>query len=387
MALPLLLIAAITLAASFAPLAIHLSPLCVAAPTFTAAVAGTRFTIVIALAASAAVLLVDSHDGLLHSPLLPIHIGALLAVSACVIVARALHDRDLRELTQVRYVSEVAQRVLLRPIPRTLGPLRIASMYRAATAHALVGGDLYAAARTGHTTRILIGDVRGKGLPAIEDTSALLGAFREAAHEHGALPDLAAALQRSLHRHLTEVAERDPDSAERFITALLVEFHDGEETVRVVSCGHPPPLLKQGDRVTVLSAERPAPPLGLAGSTAEAFHLDTFAFAPGDTLLLYTDGLVEARNAAGAFYPVLERAATWAWRCPDGLLRDISQDLESHAGPRLDDDLAMVAVHCPARKATASPPRFQDFSDTTARPDTPARRPRPPFSTPATKGQ
>lgn len=348
-ALPLLLIAAITLAASFAPLAIHLSPLLVAAPTCTAAFARTSLTVAMALVASAAAVLADGHDGLLHSPLLPIHIGALLAVSGFAIVARALHDRDLRELTQVRAVSEAAQRVVLRPIPRTLGSLRIASLYRAATAHALVGGDLYAAARTGRTTRILIGDVRGKGLPAVEDASALLGAFREAAHEHGTLPELAAALERSVRRHLTEMAERDPDGAERFITALLVELPDGEETVRVVSCGHPPPLLSQRGHVTLLRVSRPAPPLGLAGSTADAFPLHVFAFVPGDTLLLYTDGLAEARDSSGNFYPVLERAATWAWRCPQRLLQHISQDLNGHVGPHLDDDLAMVAVHSPTR--------------------------------------
>ncbi|WP_234435892.1 PP2C family protein-serine/threonine phosphatase [Streptomyces sp. NRRL S-813] len=351
LALPLLLIAAITLTASFAPLAIHLSPLLVAAPTCAAAVAPTRFTVVMALTASAAVVLIDWHDGLVHSPLLPIHIGALLAVSGSAIAARALHDRDLRELTQVRAVSEAAQRVLLRPIPRTLGSLRIASMYRAATAHALVGGDLYAAVRTGRMTRFLIGDVRGKGLPAVEDASVLLGAFREAAHEHETLPKLAASLERSVRRHLAEMAERDPDSAERFITALLVELPDEEETVRVVSCGHPPPLLKQRGGVTHLCVDRPAPPLGLAGSTAEAFTVDTFAFVPGDTLLLYTDGLVEARDATGAFYPVLKRAATWTWCCPHSLLQHIGQDLDSYAGRHLDDDLAMVAVHCPARSS------------------------------------
>jgi hypothetical protein len=77
----------ITLAASFAPLAIHLSPLLVAAPTCTAAVARTRFTVAMALTASAAVVVIDWHDGLAHSPLLPIHVGALLAVSGSAVAA------------------------------------------------------------------------------------------------------------------------------------------------------------------------------------------------------------------------------------------------------------------------------------------------------------
>ncbi|MEU6347083.1 PP2C family protein-serine/threonine phosphatase [Streptomyces sp. NPDC046977] len=342
---PLLLVATITLGASFAPLAVHLSPLLVAAPTCTGTYARTRFTAAVALVAAAAVVVVDRHDGLLHSPLLPIHIGSVLAVSAFVLISRAVHERDLRELAQVRAVAEAAQRVLLRPIPQELGPLQVASMYRAATAHALVGGDLYAASRTGDATRILIGDVRGKGLPAIEDASAVLSAFREAAHQHRTLPELAASLERSVRRHLSELTAID--SEERFITALLIELADEEENVRTVSCGHPPPLLSHHGQVTPLHMARPAPPLGLAGDTPDAFHLDVAAFGCGDTLLLYTDGLAEARNDAGDFFPVLDRAATWAWDCPSRLLQHVGCDVESHAGRDLKDDLALIAVHRP----------------------------------------
>lgn len=345
--LPFGLITAITLAGSFAPLAIHLSPLLVAAPTSTAAFARARFTAFVALVASAAMLVVDRHDGLLHSSVLPIHIGALLAVSCFAVAARVLHDRDLRELNEVRAVSETAQRVLLRPIPPRLGPLRVASLYRAAAQHALVGGDLFAAVRTDGVTRFLIGDVRGKGLPAVEDAAALLGAFREAAHHHAGLPELAASLERSVRRHLDQLTETDPEAGERFVTALLAEVPDAECVVRIVSCGHPPPLVGQHGRVTALDARRPAPPLGLAGETPDDFHLDTFAFGAGDTLLLYTDGLIEARDAARAFYPLLDRAGTWTPEDPDELLRHVSDDLDGHTGGRLDDDLAMVAVQRP----------------------------------------
>ncbi|MEV6992656.1 PP2C family protein-serine/threonine phosphatase [Streptomyces sp. NPDC093228] len=303
--------------------------------------------------AAAAVLLVDSHDGLLHSPLLPIHIGAVLLVSAFVVTSRALHDRDLRELAQVRAVSAAAQRVLLRPIPPELGPFHVASMYRAAAAHARVGGDLYAAARTGHTTRILIGDVRGKGLPAIDDASVVLGAFRETAQQYRTLPELAASLERSVRRHLSELTPIAPDSSERFITALLIELPDDEEIARVVSCGHPPPLLHQGSRLTLLPVTRPAPPLGLAADTPNAFCLDAVAFGPGDTLLLYTDGLTEARDSAGDFFPVLDRARTWTWDCPSRLVQLVSLDVDRHAGKNLQDDLALVAVHQPTHPAHA----------------------------------
>ncbi|MFJ5272691.1 PP2C family protein-serine/threonine phosphatase [Streptomyces sp. NPDC088358] len=343
-AVPVALITVITLAATFAPMAVHLSPLLVAAPTSTAAFASSRFTAGTALAASAAVFVIDRHDGLLHSPVLPIHIAALLVVSVFVVTARTLHDRDLRELTQVRAVAEVAQRVVLRPLPRRLGPLRVACTYRAAAAHALVGGDLYAAARTERATRFLIGDVRGKGLPAVEDASALLGAFREAAHQHAALPELAAALESSVRRHLAQLTDSDPERSERFITALLVEIPDEPALVQVISCGHPSPLRGRRGEVAALPIPRPAPPLGLAGISPDAYHVDTFAFEPTDTLLLYTDGVVEARNTTGGFYPILERASSWPWNCPHRLLSRVNDDVDIHAGGHLEDDLALVAI-------------------------------------------
>ncbi|MDX3356502.1 PP2C family protein-serine/threonine phosphatase [Streptomyces sp. ME01-24h] len=356
MFLPAGLIATITLAGALAPVAIHLSPLLVAAPTCTAAFSRARYTACVALVASAAVLLVDLHDGLRHSPILPIHIGALLAVSGFVIAARTLHDRDLRELNEVRAVSEAAQRVLLRPIPAHMGPLKVASVYRAAAAHALVGGDLFGATRTGRATRFLIGDVRGKGLPAVEDASILLGAFREAAHHHTTLPGLAASLERSVERHLAQLAESTPEAAEHFITALLVEVPDDAGVVRVVSCGHPPPLVASGGRVIALDARRPAPPLGLAGDRPDDYHLDTHHFGAGDTLFLYTDGAIEARDASGEFYPLHERAGAWNWEAPDELLRHVSDDLDAHTGRRLDDDLAMVAVQRASVPASGQDP-------------------------------
>ncbi|MFD0139545.1 PP2C family protein-serine/threonine phosphatase [Streptomyces sp. NPDC127159] len=356
------LIAAITLAASFVPMVVHLSPLLVAAPTFTAAFARVRFTVGIALLACAATVVIDTHDTLLRSPILAVHIGALLAVSSFVVAARALHDRDLRELTQVRAVSQAAQQVLLRPIPSRLGPVSIACEYRAAAEHAMVGGDLYAAARTGTATRILIGDVRGKGLAAIEDTSAVLGAFREAAPEHATLPELVAALERSVRRHLAELAACDPEAGERFITALVVEIPDRGGVARVVSCGHPPPLLRHDGRVRVLEALRPAPPLGLAHTDPGAYHLESVPFAPGDTLLLYTDGVIEARDADGGFYPILDRAAAWTWESPDGLLRHISRDLDTYTGGYLDDDLAMVAVRWGRAPGAVGDPCFSRSS-------------------------
>ncbi|MFD0502434.1 SpoIIE family protein phosphatase [Streptomyces chiangmaiensis] len=65
-----------------------------------------------------------------------------------------------------------------------------------------------------------------------------------------------------------------------------------------------------------LETLRPSPPLGLASTDPDAYRLESVSFGPGDTLLLYTDGVIEARDAEGDFYPILDRAAAWTWETP-----------------------------------------------------------------------
>lgn len=75
-----------------------------------------------------------------------------------------------------------------------------------------------------------------------------------------------------------------------------------------------------------------------------AFAAEAFAFEVGDIVLLYTDGVIEARDRAGTFYPLAERVAAWSGKGPHALLSYLCNDLLSHAGGHLDDDAAMVAI-------------------------------------------
>ncbi len=72
--------------------------------------------------------------------------------------------------------------------------------------------------------------------------------------------------------------------------------------------------------------------------------MDTFAFEPGDRLLIYTDGVIEARDARRRFYPLTERVAAWQSDRPSVLLHRLRRDLLAHVGGHLDDDAAMVVV-------------------------------------------
>ncbi|MFB7506886.1 SpoIIE family protein phosphatase [Streptomyces broussonetiae] len=71
--------------------------------------------------------------------------------------------------------------------------------------------------------------------------------------------------------------------------------------IRLTSCGHPPSLLlRPGEAITVLL--HPAPPLGAGSTGPQDYTLDVFSFEVGDILLLYADGVIEARDPVGGFY-------------------------------------------------------------------------------------
>ncbi len=190
---------------------------------------------------------------------------------------------------------------------------------------------------------MLIGDVRGKGLAAVGEAAALMGAFQEAAHQHATLPALASALDRSACRYLTQFPGADDEAEEHFITALLLEIPDHGSVARLTHCGHPPPLLISRGKVTSVPSF-PAPPLGLCALEQGVRTSHTFTFEAGDTLLLHTDGLVEARDSSGAFYPLQERLARWTKYGPEALVERVQRDLLAHTGGALLDDAAILAV-------------------------------------------
>ncbi|GHJ42023.1 PP2C family protein-serine/threonine phosphatase [Streptomyces sp. TS71-3] len=348
LAVGLSMIAVVLVAGLLLPKSQHLGSLMVAVPAACAALAGPRLTAVVAVLSCGAALGLDAHDGLLGTSIFAVHLVAIILVSVFVIGFRNLRERGVRELTEVRTVSETMQRVLLRPLPPRMGCLLIRSAYHASHPHAMIGGDLYAAARSSDGVRVVIGDVKGKGLPAVEDAAALLGAFRGITHPQVSLPELAAHLESRVRTHFEESALVDPDALERFITAVVVEVPDGSDEVRVVNCGHPPPYLIRREGVSLLPPRRSAPPLGLGGLDAEDHPVDSFAFTPGSTLLLYTDGTYEARDGDGRFYDLGERVASWPGSTPEELLAYVLGGLTAHVGGevRLDDDVAMVALQC-----------------------------------------
>lgn len=265
---------------------------------------------------------------------------ALVGVLGTILAAHRI--RRERTLATVRFVAEIAQRVLLSPVPHRIGPILVEDLYLSAAAEARIGGDLYEAVPTTYGLRLVIGDVRGKGLPAVETAATLLGAFREAAHDEPDLVAVARRMEASMHRRAARLAGND--MSERFVTAVFAEI-PRHHVVRIVNCGHPPPLLIRPDGVTELETADPAPPLNLGMLLTEAYRVDEYPFRPGDQLLLYTDGVTEARDPTGAFYPLRQRVLSWGPLQPRELLDRLHHDLLIYSNNRLHDDTAALAVY------------------------------------------
>ncbi|MEW2049047.1 PP2C family protein-serine/threonine phosphatase [Streptomyces sp. NPDC005476] len=340
------MIAVVTVVDIVAPPEVHLGPFLDAAPAITASFAGPRMTALVGATAVLAQVTVavtrTSLTDLNHT----LQIIALALISVLATLFSYRRERRERQLVQLRSVAQAAQEVVLRPLPRRIGPLRLASVYLAAEAEAQIGGDLYATARTTQGTRVLIGDVRGKGLEAIGDAARLLGAFRAAAHRQPELPALVAFLEDAVSSDLDTPGDWTDgmDGLEAFTTAAILEIPDQNATVSLINCGHPPPLLWARGKVCELEVRQPAPPLGLTGYMTTPFSKQEFTILDGDIVLLYTDGVTEARNSKGDFYPLAERLATWAGQGPDALLRYLRNDLLAYVDRNLGDDAALVAI-------------------------------------------
>ncbi|WP_244184076.1 PP2C family protein-serine/threonine phosphatase [Streptomyces cellostaticus] len=269
-------------------------------------------------------------------------------------ILAAHRTRRERTLADVRFVAEIAQRVLLRPVPHRIGNLLLESLYLSAAAEARIGGDLYEAVPTAYGVRLLIGDVRGKGLLAVETAAAMLGAFREAAHDEPDLPALADHVETSMDRRAAHLG--GSELCERFVTAVFAEIPTDGQVVRVVNCGHPPPVLIRPDEVRELDRGRSGPPLNLGMLVEDPYQVDTYAFRPGDQLLLYTDGITETRDSTGSFYPLLQRLRSWGPLPPRELLEQLHDDLLAYSHNQLQDDTAALTACLMADEPAAQAP-------------------------------
>ncbi|MFE3828617.1 PP2C family protein-serine/threonine phosphatase [Streptomyces sp. NPDC059092] len=318
--------------------------------------------------------------------LLPRIVTCVAFVLVMAYLVMRVRRRAARELLQVRAVARAAQEVLLRPLPSRLDGLALHARQLSASRGADVGGDLYEVMATTYGVRVVIGDVRGHGLPAIGAVAAVLGSFREAAHDERGLDGVLRRLDRAHQRHLKELARRDPDceaalrvallaeaaategasaaevaeacraaqrmaeadaadAAEEFVTVLLLEIGPDAE-IRALNCGHPWPY-RLGPGAEPLACEEPLPPLGAVPLPAELTPYRCGRLLPGEALFLHTDGAEDARDAQGRFFGLKEalvEAASVTELSPVAVVRQVHAALLRHTGGRITDDMALLVL-------------------------------------------
>lgn len=277
-----------------------------------------------------------------HPESLASRLGVLVLLAAFAVVNAALRAAAQRRLSQVRAVARVAQSAVLREVPATVAAGRLASRYISAAAEARVGGDLLEVVSEGGGNvgrpRWLIGDTRGKGLPAVRLASIAMTSFRDACAQPGLpLPEIARVVDQSVARAAGD---------EGFVTAVFAEF-DPRGWLQLVICGHPPPLRLAADGgLQALTPTAYATPLGLHPDIRPA----TFSVSAGDRLVFYTDGLLEARDRAGRYFRLEDCIDTLRQPDLEAAADELLGLLLAHTGRRLDDDVALLLFEA------ASPP-------------------------------
>lgn len=321
-------------------------PLFVAAPLIAAPFFSRSRTVRTGIASVVSVTVMRLSDGTSTQVVPVIEMVTVLTAAALALVINGVVRRGNEQLASARVIAETAMRAVLPTPAERIGGLQVAARYEAAQADEFVGGDLYAVADTPYGVRVVVGDVRGKGLDAVEAVAVIIGAFREAAEQERSLEGVAQRLERALARE--ETRRYGLDAMEGFITAVLAEIPPGAATVRLVNRGHPEPILLHADgALEVLAPSVPALPLGMdLGVWPD--RADAWEMPPGATLLAFTDGLSEARDANGVFYDPATRLRGRIFPGPEELLSALTDDVRLHTGGHATDDMALIAVGRPA---------------------------------------
>ncbi|MFI6351426.1 PP2C family protein-serine/threonine phosphatase [Streptomyces sp. NPDC050743] len=222
--------------------------------------------------------------------------------------------------------------------PRTIGSRRCVSTAVLEPAYD-IAGDAFDHSVVKNVLHTMILDSMGHDLASGLTTSVAMAAARNTRRGGGDLPDVVGSVDQALAQWL-------PD---HFCTGVLCRLDAVTGVLRWVNCGHPAPLLIRSERVVHGALDSPPqPPIGLAGELAPAARqVHETTLEPGDQILLYTDGVVEARDANGVefgldrFTDFIIRSSAAGQR-PAEVLRLLIHDLLDHQRHRLRDDASIL---------------------------------------------
>ncbi|WP_214366195.1 PP2C family protein-serine/threonine phosphatase [Pseudonocardia sp. H11422] len=257
-----------------------------------------------------------------------------------IIMTKLVYSDQLRRLRSAGRLS-VASELMWQLLP----PRTFATQELVVTAllepHDHVAGDAYDYAVDSHTANLAVFDGLGHDLPATQITALALTAIRNA--RRAGETDLIALAARA-DRLLAE-----QPGAMKFVTAVLARLDTRTGLLHYLLAGHPPPLLIRDGHMVKELTHPPRPPLGVTATGTTAPVVAQEQLEPGDRLLLYSDGVTEARDAKGEFFgeqrlvDFTERAELDRLPAPE-TLRRLAAAVLTHQGGRLQDDATLLLV-------------------------------------------
>jgi serine phosphatase RsbU (regulator of sigma subunit) len=200
-----------------------------------------------------------------------------------------------------------------------------------------VGGDSFDYAINGSTMDLLVIDSVGHGLPAAVLASVAISAYRHGRRNGLDLPEIAVEIDATIAGQI---------GASQFATAVLCRLDIETGRLRWINAGHPEPLIVRGSTLIRAPACPPSRPLGLQESKPACCET---RLQPGDRVLLYTDGITEARAPNGEFFgeqrlaDFISAAAAAGDPAPEMVRRLMRHVLEHQAG-QLQDDASIVIM-------------------------------------------
>lgn len=248
-------------------------------------------------------------------------------------------DEQYRRSQQDLDLARKVQRALIPAALPSCERLGLAMLYEPAET---VGGDLVDCVRwSDDETLVYVADAMGHGVPAALLMTVVRTAFHAALarQARGSKPSPAVLLG-EVNRTLVELLGRN------YVTAVCARIDSREESLTLSLAGHPPALIRRGFATDVAGITAQSIPLGISGDTA--YSDVVVAFEPGDTLVLYTDGVTEAAAPDGTFLGIagLKQALRgWKGGSVDGLIERLRRHVDRFTGrTALDDDLTILAV-------------------------------------------
>ncbi len=243
---------------------------------------------------------------------------------------------DLFEQVRRRRPMTVAAELAWRLLPPlTFGTDELVISRVLAPAYQL-GGDSFDYAVDAHTARIALFDAMGHGLEAGLLASVAMAACRTSRRAGCDLAGTASSIHEAVSTQF---------GLDRFVTAVLAELELASGRLRWSVSGHPPPLLLRNGRIVKTLAGDVTPPLGVSGVVRVSEEM----LEPGDQVLFFTDGVVEARSADGEFFGVdrlvdmIARTSAAATPAPETMRRLLHAILDHQEG-ELQDDATIVVM-------------------------------------------